>query len=761
MSKVLTRFRTDLNDRIPIKRAYTDRRLDADRSVRSFLTSQSRKSGEQLKTLTFIVLAMLIAATLSVVSAQSSAADDEVQKYTKALGTNPNNARLYTMRAAALVDAGKHDAALADTTRAIEIDPKMAEAYAVRGLAYERKGDDAKAMLDYTAAINQRPGFYYAFRLRGLLAKKLGNYSVASIDLMVAMTPNRSDAYLLSELADIKMRRKLYDQAITEYSKVIELKPDELRYWERRMEVYEATGKPELIWKDYEKLLIQHSDKPGVLYSRARKAFSLERFDIAVSDYSALIKLYPGDTEFVTSRARTYRSAGDYDLSIADYTSLITLKPTDAGLLKSRAFTHSEKGDHEASIADYTAAIKLDPKAEDAFTGRAWAFIEQGKLVPALADANKALQLFPKYFNLFYTRGYIYLLMSRKDPAKRALALADFDKAISINPKALAGYHGRSELFIEQKKYTAAVDEATRIVELSPEVPTGWLLRGIANYHANRKDAALVDLDRGFGLNKSGYLRKVELAKAYSLRAELNCAAGLTAEAAADEEKARSSGGNVKKCSAAPTPIEQTAPQTPLDPEVIEKANKEILEYTYLARKNPNNPTAYTFRGSSYEDIGQDDKALADYNKAVEVAPAAWQGYIFRARFYRKRARYGLAIPDFSKAIERAPESVIRDFIEERGQAYRQAKQFALALADAKFLNTPAATWHGDQLRIMTIADQGKLAMAHSELKIFQTLHNHPNPALIAFLLCKAGKKAEAAEYEATLADYEVLEKCR
>ena len=53
---------------------------------------------------------------------------------------------------------------------------------------------------------------------------------------------------------------------------------------------------------------------------------------------------------------------------------------------------------------------------------------------------------------------------------------------------------------------------------------------------------------------------------------------------------------------------------------------KAIDTYTHAINLNPNDAMAYLGRATAYEEIGQFDKALADFNSAVIILTAGFRG---------------------------------------------------------------------------------------------------------------------------------------
>ncbi len=64
---------------------------------------------------------------------------------------------------------------------------------------------------------------------------------------------------------------------------------------------------------------------------------------------------------------------------------------------------------------------------------------------------------------------------------------------------------------------------------------------------------------------------------------------------------------------------------------------------------------AYLYRGLAYAKKGQHDKAISDFNKALEINPKYAEAYFNRGITWIKKFDFDQAIADFNKAIEINP----------------------------------------------------------------------------------------------------------
>jgi tetratricopeptide (TPR) repeat protein len=90
---------------------------------------------------------------------------------------------------------------------------------------------------------------------------------------------------------------------------------------------------------------------------------------------------------------------------------------------------------------------------------------------------------------------------------------------------------------------------------------------------------------------------------------------------------------------------------------------------------------AYFLRGLFHVDMGQFDRAIADYNKAIEIETGLAAFYQSRAEAYAMNGERERAIVDYDKAAELSPKDSARFYLL-RGNTYALRGHFEKAFAD-------------------------------------------------------------------------------
>ena len=102
--------------------------------------------------------------------------------------------------------------------------------------------------------------------------------------------------------------------------------------------------------------------------------------------------------------------------------------------------------------------------------------------------------------------------------------------------------------------------------------------------------------------------------------------------------------------------------------------------YTELIEEFPDEGRYYTLRASSWLALGQPDKALADFDKAIEMGYRQAHAFVSRGLFYASSGDYEKAIADYNEALEIDPEDTAP--LINRAAARMGQGEFEQAIAD-------------------------------------------------------------------------------
>ena len=255
-------------------------------------------------------------------------------------------------------------------------------------------------------------------------------------------------------------QRGQYSDAIENFSKAIELKPDYAEVYHARGLTYSYQGEHEQAIQDATKAIELNPDYAEAYYTRGLAYSCQGEHEQAIQDFSKTIELKPDDAEVYAMRSFTYSSQGEYDRVIEDATKAIKINPDYAEAYVMRGLAYSCQGEHEQAIQDSTKAIEINPDYAEAYHARGLAYSSQGKYDRAIQDFSKAIELKPDHDEAYYTRGLAYNYQDKYDRA-----IQDFSKAIELKPdhdeayEAYEAYYERARAYLSQGKYDHAIED--------------------------------------------------------------------------------------------------------------------------------------------------------------------------------------------------------------------------------------------------------------------------------------------------------------
>ena len=254
----------------------------------------------------------------------------------------------------------------------------------------------------------------------------------------------------------------------------------------------------------------------------------------------------------------------------------------------------------------------------------------------AILDFNRAIKAKPKYIEAFIARGESYFQLS-----KFAKALADYNKALELDNSSVAALQKRAVLYSTPNDETdndiqAALNDLNRAISLEPANAESYKLRAefyAFNYGTDLPDRnkALADYAKAIELDPKNPERYVE--RANYLQDEAEQLAAFT-----------------KAVELTPTKTEYLERKifVLLDQFEFEKA---LADCETILKIAPRLPLGYSLKADVYERGGYYQKALDEYAKAMKIAPRSASLYRERAELYNRMDLPEKAEADEKKAV--------------------------------------------------------------------------------------------------------------
>jgi tetratricopeptide (TPR) repeat protein/S1-C subfamily serine protease len=344
-------------------------------------------------------------------------------------------------------------------TKAIERNPKLVTARFWRGSCKLLMGDTRGAVEDLTIAIALNPKKVESYMYRGSAYAKLGNATnaIADLDKAVSLSPQSDVVY--GNRCALKSQLRDFTGALTDCNRAIQLNP-----------------------------------KNGFYYSsRGSAYYQLNRFQEALSDQNTAIKLSPEDKIRYVNRGLAKASLGDNRGAISDYNIALKSKydaVTSASIYRTRGQSKSNLKDRRGAIADFDRSLQIFASDPQTYFFRGNTYYELGNFSVAIKDFDRAIELNPQLAEAYLLRGVV-----QNDNNNPQEAIGDFDRVIQLNPNltsvALAN-RGISKFNLKDR--SSALADFDRAISLDLAVPKAYYYRGLIKAESGNKQGAIADL---------------------------------------------------------------------------------------------------------------------------------------------------------------------------------------------------------------------------------------------------------------------------
>jgi tetratricopeptide (TPR) repeat protein len=273
---------------------------------------------------------------------------------------------------------------------------------------YEAAGERVKAIAECDFLIRAAPESYAIYLQRGSLYSRSGQYDNAIADFRSAIGFRPYTYFAYQARARAYARKGEYDKALADFETVVRLEPD--LFWPRyeRAWVLGAEGKRLASMRAYGAVV---GHVYGVLFREVVHAYKAPR--IAALE----------------SHAEDAVSRWDLDVAIADYTDIIRKEPNAYHQYLRRGELYLWDSQIENAFSDFNAAVRLAPNAADPhwYLGNAYGHVFQFE--KAIPEFDLAIRIQPERADLHRSRG-----LAEFAQAQYAKAATDLEKALKLNP---------------------------------------------------------------------------------------------------------------------------------------------------------------------------------------------------------------------------------------------------------------------------------------------------------------------------------------
>lgn len=230
------------------------------------------------------------------------------------------------------------------------------------------------------------------------------------------------------------------DEALAEFTAVIEVDPNYAEYHFDRGNLRRRLGDAEGAIAEYERALRLTPPFPELYHNRGDARLACGDEAGAAADFGYVLDLEPDHLESRVSLATVLLDTGDAKAALTQARSGLDHHPDDARLWCVVGQANAVAGDLPAAADALGRALAADPDLYQALVARAAIAYEQGDPAAAVADLDRALALAGDHPDLLFNRGY-----ALEAAGRHAEAIADYTHALDLPGADTDELRGRLE----------------------------------------------------------------------------------------------------------------------------------------------------------------------------------------------------------------------------------------------------------------------------------------------------------------------------
>jgi tetratricopeptide (TPR) repeat protein len=420
--------------------------------------------------------------------------------------------------------AGQLADALADYTLVVERLPEFAPAHHARGKIRERLGDLRGALEDFDLALKFKPTEvrYLAGRARCLLV--LARPAKALADIRAGLKLDDQNQLLLECLVWARRSLKDYEGAAAALERGFQAAPDSIPLLYQQALLHEVLGRNKEAIAVYQQVLVLEPRAESALLNLAVRHLALDQLDQVEAPLRKILAHNPHHGMALANLSSYFQRMGRFEESVEMARRATDAAPEKPELHEMLALALNGLKKHDQALAVLERLLEDHPRRARAHYFRSMALFGKSDFQGALRALDRALAIEPdsaKYAleraqhrsraghfreaaadygiviakrptpELYTSRGY-----ARIRAGDRPGALADFERAITLDPKHEQALVNRSLLYKLERRFKESLADLDHLVKIAPKQSKYYCTRGMVRHALGDIEGCLRDFQR-------------------------------------------------------------------------------------------------------------------------------------------------------------------------------------------------------------------------------------------------------------------------
>lgn len=404
-------------------------------------------------------------------------------------------------------------------------------------------------------------------------------------------------------IGDVYFEKGLYDEAMFQYKKSLQLQPDKaearlglsMTYHEKG-NIEKASSELKQAIKDFYQHLQQdgHNVQAGlglaVAYTCQGRSMEALRL------FKKLSQLDPENAQIYYNWGLAYYKAGQHDKAIDAFEKATLLNDEYVVAFNLLGLACFEVNLTDEAIDAFKQAVSVNPLCDYAHNNLGLAYYSTGHINLAIREFKYALKLYPDFALAHYSLGLAY---HQQGDLKKALA--SFEETIKLNPYFAYAHNNLGLTYFALEMIDEAIVSYKKALNINPDFDYVYNNLGIAYFSNGQIKKSLEYLQRAVQLNPNYFDAHSNLGITYYHLGE------------------------------------------------FENARDELKKATQL---DPRHAETFLNLGNTYYVLGALEDAAQCYGRAIQLEPGNAQAYYNFALALEAQKHYRDAIKAYIKAIE-------------------------------------------------------------------------------------------------------------
>jgi tetratricopeptide (TPR) repeat protein len=344
-----------------------------------------------------------------------------VAEYQKAVALQPHIPEIrYALARAYLITKDVESA----KKEALQIEPKDADTYRLLGDCYRASQQGDSAAQAYSMALGLDSTDLSSLWYLAVFWQQKNDIN-KTIDYWKKLGALQSFSPVVHlQLAALLFQIGKYDEAISEYKKVLDLQPDDRKAIYGLSQSYEAKNDLKEAIDAYKRFLELEPTNEQVRNRIIALYYQTGRMDEAIKEAESYSILSPDDPEARKKLGALYLSQGDYQKAESLFVLYIQSKPDDAQIHFYLGRIAVQKENFEKAKEEFETAVALEDSVPDGWINLALVYLKQD-------STQKAIQVYERAMEKVTDKTLILYLLGTAYAQEK-----NYDSAISILRKA-------------------------------------------------------------------------------------------------------------------------------------------------------------------------------------------------------------------------------------------------------------------------------------------------------------------------------------